>query len=173
MRLGPDSTRSMCSEIPRRVSRKFVSEGTLWADVNAPRNYLTEKKTYLPCAEGGYACISRLVPIKDATAPYARSWWCAACKKAITHSTKCDSVGMPCRLAKSRQKLLLGCFAVCAKRCENSDARCRPENRCIRSVLALNAAPSTEPRTIPRKGVYRALRSGREDVVSTRMLGNS
>ena len=173
MRLGPDSTRSMCSEIPRRVSQKFVSEGTLWADVNALRNYPPKERTYLPCAEGGYACISRLVPINDATAPYARSWWCAACKKAITHSTKCGSTGMPCRLAKSTQKLLLGCFAVCAKRCEKSDARCRPENRCIRSVLAFEAASSTGPRTTPRKGMYRALRSGREDVVSTLMLGNS
>ena len=163
----------MCSEIPRRVSQKSVLEGTLWAGVNALRNYPPKERTYLPCAEGGYACISRLVPIKDATAPFERSWRCAACKKATTHFTKCDSAGMPCRLAESRQKLLLGCFAVCAKRCENSDARCRPENRCIRSVLAFNAASSTGPRTISRKGMYRTLRSGREDVVSTLMLGNS
>ena len=77
------------------MSQKFVLEGTLYADVNALRDCLIEKRTYLLCVEGGYACISRLVPIKDTTAPYARSWWYAACKKAIIHSTKCDSVGMP------------------------------------------------------------------------------
>jgi hypothetical protein len=113
--------------------------------------YLEE--TYLLCAEGRYACISRLVLIKDTTALYARLWIYVAYKKANIYSIKCGSIGIPYRLAKSGQKLLLKCSAVYARRYENNNARYRLEKRCICLILVFNAALSTGPRIILYKGI--------------------